>query len=121
MLTPDTKGQQPPPTGATSVPTAPTTASSPSAAPPSIASTPDQDNKYIQALNDRGISFANPEAAVYNGKMVCDDIRQGMTVPQIVAAFRASNPALAGDADAYVAISVHAYCPQNGNLVSGGS
>lgn len=121
VLTPDTKGQQPPPTGATPVPTAPTTASSPSAAPPSIASTPDQDNKYIQALNDRGISFANPEAAVYNGKMVCDDIRQGMTVPQIVAAFRASNPALAGDADAYVAISVHAYCPQNGNLVSGGS
>jgi roadblock/LC7 domain-containing protein len=42
-----------------------------------------------------------------------------MTVPQMVAAFRASNPALGGDADNYVAISVHAYCPQNGNLVSG--
>ena len=48
-------------------------------------------------------------------------VRQGMTVPQIVAAFRASNPALASDADTYVTISVHAYCPQNGNLVGGGS
>jgi len=104
-------------------PTSSTTATAsapPSAAPTSIASTPDQDNKYIQALNERGISFANPDAAVYNGKMVCEDIRQGMTVPQIVAEFRASNPALGADADAYVAISVHAYCPQHGNLVNGG-
>jgi hypothetical protein len=121
LLGPNTKGSQPPgPTdGATSAPTA--THSAPSAAPSSVVSTPDQDNQYVQALNDHGISFANPEAAVYNGKTVCDDIRQGMTVPQIVAAFRASNPALAGDADTYVSISVHAYCPQNGNLVGGGS
>lgn len=114
---PHTKGAQPP--AATPGPTA--THSAPTAAPSSIVSTPDQDNQYVQALNDHGISFANPEAAVYNGKTVCDDIRQGMTVPQIVAAFRASNPALAGDADTYVTISVHAYCPQNGNLVAGGS
>jgi hypothetical protein len=114
---PRTKGSQPP--TATPAPTA--THSAPTAAPSSIVSTPDQDNQYVQTLNDHGISFANPEAAVYNGKTVCDDIRQGMTVPQIVAAFRASNPALAGDADTYVTISVHAYCPQNGNLVSGGS
>jgi Protein of unknown function (DUF732) len=114
---PHTKGSQPP--TATPAPTA--THSAPTGAPSSIVSTPDQDNQYVQALNDHGISFANPEAAVYNGKTVCDDIRQGMTVPQIVAAFRASNPALAGDADTYVTISVHAYCPQNGNLVGGGS
>jgi hypothetical protein len=125
LLAPHTKGPQlagAPPTpkdGATPASTAPATASAPATAP-SIASTPDQDNKYVQDLNKRGISFANPEAAIYNGKMVCDDIRQGMTVPQIGAAFRASNPALAGDADTYVAISVHAYCPQNSNLVGGG-
>jgi len=128
VLTPNTKAVHPPPTalptpkdGTTSAPTAPATASAPAAAPPSITSTADQDNKYVQALNDRGISFANPEAAIYNGKLVCDDIRQGMTVPQIVAAFRASNPTLGGTADTYVAISVHTYCPQNSNLVGGGS
>ncbi len=126
VLDPETKESQPPPNAprtptasASPAPTATGTAAPPAAAPPSIASTPEQDNKYVQALNERGISFANPEAAIYNGKMVCDDIRQGMTVPQIVAAFRASNPALGADADAYVAISVRAYCPQNGNLVSG--
>ena len=114
---PHTKGSQPP----TATPAPRATHPAPTGAPSSIVSTPDQDNQYVQALNDHGISFANPEAAVYNGKTVCDDIRQGMTVPQIVAAFRASNPALAGDADTYVTISVHAYCPQNGNLVGGGS
>ena len=126
VLSPDNKGAQPAPgasrtpaDGASPAPTVPGTASPPAASPPSIASTPDQDNKYVQTLNDRGISFANPEAAIYNGKMVCDDIRHGMAVPQIVDAFRASNPALGTDADAYVAISVGAYCPQNANLVSG--
>jgi hypothetical protein len=102
---------------------APTTAgaASPStAAPSSIVSTPDQDNKYVQSLNDRGISFANPDAAIYNGKMVCENIRLGMTVQQIIADFRASNPALAKDAETYVTISVHAYCPQNSNLVGSG-
>jgi hypothetical protein len=118
LLSPAPKGPKAPPAG-TPAPTASAAPSAPSAAPSSIASTPDQDNKYIQDLNDHGISFANPEAAVYNGKIVCDDIRQGMTVPQIVAAFRSSNPSLADNADTYVSISVRAYCPQNANLVGG--
>ena len=116
---PGTKAVQPAPTASPAPPASPPTTAAPAAAPPSIASTPDQDDRYVKALNDRGISFANPDAAIYNGKMVCDDIRQGMAVPQIVAAFRASNPALGSDADAYVAISVRAYCPQNNSLVSG--
>ncbi len=103
----------------TSAPTAPATTSAPTAA--SITSTPDQDSKYIQALNDRGISFANPGAAVYNGKLVCENIRQGMTVPEVVAAFRASSPALSDVANDYVAISVRTYCPQNGDLLPAGS
>jgi hypothetical protein len=90
-----------------------------SAAPSSIASTPDQDKKYVQSLNDRGISFANPEAAIFNGKMVCQDIGRGVSVQQIADAFRASNPALSDSANAYVGISVRAYCPQNSALVAG--
>ncbi|OBI20888.1 hypothetical protein A5712_17375 [Mycobacterium sp. E2327] len=112
LFSPSPKGPQPAaPKPASTAPAAPTSAAGPS----SIVSTPDQDNKYVQDLNDHGISFANPEAAIHNGKVVCDDIRQGMTVPQIVGAFRTSNPGL--DADTYVTISVHAYCPQNANLV----
>jgi Protein of unknown function (DUF732) len=90
-----------------------------SAAPSPIASTPDQDNKYVQSLNDRGISFANPEAAIFNGKMVCQDIGRGVSVQQIADAFRASNPVLSDSANAYVGISVRAYCPQNSALVAG--
>ncbi|WP_233147913.1 DUF732 domain-containing protein [Mycobacterium sp. IS-836] len=98
-----------------------TAGSPPSAGPSSIVSTPDQDNKYIQALNDRGISFANPDAAIANGKLVCSDIGRGVSVPQITAAFRASNPGLADSANTYVTISVQTYCPQNNNLVGGGA
>jgi hypothetical protein len=62
VLTPSTKAVQQQstalPTPKTPAPSA--TASAPAAAPPSIASTPDQDTKFVQALNDRGISFANP-------------------------------------------------------------
>ena len=122
LLSPSGKAPQPPRApngGASPASNAPSPPSASATGPSSIASSPDQDNKYVQELNDHGISFANPEAAVYNGKVVCDDIRQGMTVPQIISAFRSSNPGL--DADTYVSISVHAYCPQNDNLVSGRS
>lgn len=111
-----------PPPAASSTPKAATTpgpAVPTTASPPAIESTPDQDTRYVQALNDRGISFANPEGAIYNGKMVCGDIQRGVPVQQIADAFRASNPALTDSANAYVAISVHAYCPQNDKLVAG--
>jgi hypothetical protein len=96
--------------------TAPATAAS-AGAPTTIASTHDQDNSYIQALNNKGISFANPEAAVHNGKTVCQNIGQGMTVQQVVAEFRTSSPAFSDNANDFVAISIHAYCPQNDRLV----
>jgi hypothetical protein len=89
------------------------------ASPSSIASTPDQDDKYVAALNDRGISFANPQAAIYNGKMVCQDLDRGVSVQQEADAFRASNPGLSASANTYVAISVRSYCPQNNALVAG--
>jgi Protein of unknown function (DUF732) len=102
-------------------PTTATPTSTGAAAPSSIVSTPDQDSKYLQALNGRGIAFANPDVAIYNGKTVCQNIGQGMTVPQVVAAFQASSPAFSANADHFVAISVRAYCPQNGNLLPAGS
>ncbi|BBZ38167.1 DUF732 domain-containing protein [Mycobacterium conspicuum] len=108
------------PTNATNPPSPTTSSAAPTAtAPSSIASTPDQDDKYIQALNDKGISFANPGAAIYNGKTVCQNIGQGMTVQEVATAFRASSPAFSANADDFVAISVRAYCPQHNNLVAG--
>ncbi|MEE6139823.1 DUF732 domain-containing protein [Mycobacterium sp. 050128] len=117
LLTSHPKAAAPPPTAAPTSKAAPVPGTASTAAPASIVSTPGQDNKYVQDLNDQGISFANPDAAIYNGKMVCENIRLGMTVQQIIADFRSSNPALGSHAEAYVTTSVHAYCPQNSNLV----
>jgi hypothetical protein len=120
LLTTHPKAAAPAPTAAPTTRAAPAPAAPSTASPSSIVSTPAQDNKYVQDLNDQGISFANPDAAIYNGKMVCENIRLGMTVQQIIADFRGSNPALGSHAEAYVTISVRAYCPQNSNLVGNG-
>jgi hypothetical protein len=121
LLTSHPKATAPAPTApAPTSKTVPAPGTQSTASPSSIVSTPAQDNKYVQDLNDQGISFANPDAAIYNGKMVCENLRLGMTVQQIIADFRGSNPALGSHAEAYVTISVHAYCPQNSNLVGSG-
>ena len=80
--------------------------------PTSITSTPDQDKRYIQALNNKGITFSNPETAVANGKMVCSDLSRGVTRQAETDAFRQGNPDLASKADDYIDVSIQAYCPQ---------
>lgn len=95
---------------------APVTTTAP--ATTTVSSTADQDSRYIAALNDKGIQFANPEAAVFNGKTVCQNIGQGMTVQEVIAQFRSSSPDFAVHAEDFVAISVRAYCPQYSKLVA---
>ncbi|TDK97090.1 DUF732 domain-containing protein [Mycobacterium paragordonae] len=96
--------------------TAPVTTTAP--ATTTVSSTADQDSRYIASLNDKGIQFANPQAAVFNGKTVCQNIGQGMTVQEVVAQFRSSSPDFAAHAEDFVAISVRAYCPQYSKLVA---
>lgn len=86
-------------------------------APVSITSTPDQDNSYIAALNQKGITFANPATAIQNGKTVCQNIAQGYTVQQVVQQFREQSPDFSDKANDIVTLSVHAYCPQYNSLV----
>ncbi|OBF81195.1 hypothetical protein A5791_06000 [Mycobacterium sp. 852002-51163_SCH5372311] len=80
--------------------------------PTSITSNPDQDKRYIQSLNNKGITFSNPETAIANGKMVCNDLSRGVTRQAEADAFRQSNPDLASKADDYIDVSIQAYCPQ---------
>lgn len=84
-----------------------------------IVSDPDQDSRYIAALNEKGIVFANPDVAVSNGKAVCQSFAAKMTVAQVVAQFRASSPDFSDHAEDIVAVSVRAYCPQYSKLVAG--
>ena len=86
-----------------------------------IDSTPDQDNNYIAALNDKGIEFSNPSVAVSNGKAVCQSFAAGNTAQQIAEQFRDANkdhPEFSAHAEAFVAVSVRAYCPQYSKLVA---
>lgn len=112
---------------ATPSPSPPAPATRPSASsaipttPTPIASSPDQDRAYLRTLKERGIAIANPAAAVYNAKMVCDNLTKGLTVPAVAAAFRASSPEFAEQAQTYVAVSVHAYCAQFSNLLPPGA
>jgi Protein of unknown function (DUF732) len=95
--------------GATSATSAaPTTIDDPS----SITSTPAQDSNYIQALNEKGITFDKPENAIYNGKAVCRDLSKSVSRPEIVNALRAKAPFLGDKVYDYVNISISAYCPQ---------
>ncbi|OBK13346.1 DUF732 domain-containing protein [Mycobacterium asiaticum] len=99
--------------------TAPSIASSAPATTTSISSTPDQDSRYIAALNEKGIEFSNPEVAVHNGKTVCQNLDAGMTVQQIAAQFRQDSPDFSAHADDFVAVSVRAYCTQYSKQVAG--
>ncbi|OBI94795.1 hypothetical protein BST16_01315 [Mycobacterium asiaticum DSM 44297] len=84
-----------------------------------VSSTPDQDSRYIAALNEKGIEFANPDVAVHNGKTVCQNLDAGMTVQQITAQFQQDSPDFAAHANDFVAVSVRAYCTQYSKLVAG--
>jgi hypothetical protein len=86
-----------------------------------IDSTPDQDNNYIAALNEKGIEFSNPSVAVSNGKAACQSFAAGKTVQEIAAEFRDANkdhPQFGAHAEAFIAVSVRAYCPQYSKLVA---
>ncbi len=86
-------------------------------APVSMTSTPDQDNRYIASLNEKGITFANPDVAIRNGLTVCQNIAQGSTVQQVVVQLQQQSPEFSDKANDIVTLSVHAYCPQYNNLV----
>ncbi|BDB41247.1 MULTISPECIES: DUF732 domain-containing protein [Mycobacterium] len=84
-----------------------------------IVSTPEQDRRFIAALNEKGIVFKNPDAAVANGKAVCQSFAANLSLEQVVAQFQQVSPDFSDHADDIVAVSVRAYCPQYSKLVAG--
>lgn len=88
---------------------------------PATLQSPDLDSVFLGNLHDRGISFTNPDAAVYNGKMVCTNLGGGMTVQQVVEALQSSSPALGDRTTAYVAVSIRTYCPKYDAVLPPGS
>jgi Protein of unknown function (DUF732) len=88
-----------------------------SATPASIASTKDQDDKFLQSLTANGVNIRDidPQAVITSGKVVCQHMLARWTVPQTVADFKKENegnPDLANRANDFVNISINTYCPQ---------
>lgn len=99
---------------------APVPSSARAATTTTIASTPDQDERYIAALTDHGLEFRNPQDVIVgNGKAVCQSFAANQTAQQIVDQFKSVNPKLAEHANDFVAISVRTYCPEYNVLVAG--
>ncbi|MFV0494044.1 DUF732 domain-containing protein [Mycobacterium sp.] len=99
---------------------APTSAPTPPTATTTVASTPEQDAGFIDALNKKGIEFRNPDVAVVNGKTVCQNLAAGMTVQQVATQFRIANePEFGVHAEDFVGVSVRTYCPRYDNPVTG--
>jgi hypothetical protein len=98
-----------------------TTATPRPATTTTVVSTPDQDERYIAALKEKGVVFGDNDQGVSSGKAVCQSFAAGQTMQQVTADFRAANqghPEYTDHAETFVAVSVRTYCPKYNKLVA---
>jgi hypothetical protein len=72
------------------------------------------DDKFIQALQSQGITFASPEAAIAAGHLVCTKLAQGETENQVAQDVINETDLDPYHAGYFVGASVGAYCQQFG-------
>jgi Protein of unknown function (DUF732) len=81
-------------------------------AAPANAHADGNDQSFLVALQQAGLSYQDPDRAVSAGKQVCDLVAGGMTGVDIVKNLEQYNPGFAGDGAAkFTAIAAEAYCP----------
>lgn len=70
------------------------------------------DQAFLVALQQAGLTYQDPDSAVAAGKKVCDLVGGGMTGVDIVKNLQQYNPGFAGDGAAkFTGIAAEAYCP----------
>src|ERR1700761_8566402 len=70
------------------------------------------DQSFLVALQQAGLTYQDPDRAVSAGKQVCDLVNGGMAAADIVKHLEQYNPGFAGDGAAkFPAIAAAAYCP----------
>jgi Protein of unknown function (DUF732) len=73
---------------------------------------PGNDQSFLAALKQAGLTYQDPDRAVAAGKKVCDLVGGGMTGVDIVKNLEQANPGFAGNGAAkFTAIAAEAYCP----------
>jgi hypothetical protein len=81
-------------------------------AAPAHADADGNDQSFLVALNQAGLTYQDPDRAVAAGKQVCNLVDGGMTGVDIVKNLEQYNPGFAGDGAAkFTAIAAEAYCP----------
>lgn len=72
------------------------------------------DAGFIAALNQAGITYQDPAAAVGVGKRACELMDQGNSQVDVIKSVSASNPGFTVDGAAqFTMIAASAYCPQH--------
>ncbi|MGE2814743.1 DUF732 domain-containing protein [Mycobacterium heidelbergense] len=70
------------------------------------------DQAFLAALNQAGLTYQDPDRAVAAGKKVCDLVTGGMAAVDVVKNLEQYNPGFAGDGAAkFTGIAAEAYCP----------
>lgn len=81
-------------------------------AAPAHAHADGNDQSFLVALQQAGLSYQDPDRAVSAGKQVCDLVDGGMTGVDVVKNLEQYNPGFAGNGAAkFTAIAAEAYCP----------
>lgn len=84
----------------------------PAHADPGVAS--GSDASFIAALNQAGITYQDPAAAVGVGKRACELMDQGSPQVDVIKSVSSSNPGFTVDGAAqFTMIAASAYCPQH--------
>ncbi|ORA12280.1 hypothetical protein BST14_17295 [Mycobacterium arosiense ATCC BAA-1401 = DSM 45069] len=87
-------------------------AAAPAYADPVETSGPDA--TFIAALNQAGITYQDPAAAVGVGKRACELMDQGSPQVDVIKSVSSSNPGFTVDGAAqFTMIAASAYCPQH--------
>lgn len=86
---------------------------------PVYANADSNDDNFLTALKNAGITFQSPDAAITAGRSVCDLMDNGTTGVDVVNKLRERNPGITSEgAEKFAAIAASAYCP---NRLSGGT
>lgn len=81
------------------------------------------DKTFLAELQQAGLTFQDPNAAVTAGKSVCQLVDEGKSTAEIITELRNRNPSFQGTSAAkFTALAAAAYCPQymtGGGLTDG--
>jgi hypothetical protein len=71
------------------------------------------DSNFINALNSRGITFANPQAAIVAAHEVCDELDSGRASSDVANDVMQQSSLDGYHAGFFVGVSIAAFCPRH--------